>query len=67
VHNSKKKKKKKKKYRISKIQSTKLKKVNKLKVLSEDSSVPLCREKKEFSSGEQGREREGKVGRGGAG
>jgi hypothetical protein len=35
-----------KKYRISKIQSTVLKKVNTLKCPNEDSSVPLGREKK---------------------
>jgi hypothetical protein len=39
-------KKKKKKYRISKKQSTKLKKLNKLKCPREDASVSLGREKK---------------------
>ena len=34
------------KYRIPKIQSTEFKKVNKLKGSSEDTSVPLGREKK---------------------
>ena len=43
--------KKKKKYRIPKIQSILLKKVNKLKCPSED-SVPLEREKKAVTSGE---------------
>ena len=42
----------KKKYRIPKIQSTELKKVNKLKDPSEDASVPLGREKKAITSGE---------------
>ena len=46
--------KKKKKYRIPKIQSTELKKVNKLKCPSEDASVPLGREKKAITSGEGG-------------
>ena len=41
--------KKKKKYRISKIQSTELKKVNKLKGPNEDTSVPFGREKKKQS------------------
>jgi hypothetical protein len=45
---------KKKKYRIPKIQSTQLKKVNKLKCPSEDASVPLGREKKAITSGEGG-------------
>ena len=45
-----------KKYRIPKIQSTELKKVNKLKCPSEDASVPLGREKKAITSGEGGRE-----------
>ena len=44
----------KKKYRLSKIQSTELKKVNKLKCPSEDASVPLGREKKAITSGEGG-------------
>ena len=44
----------KKKYRIHKIQSTKLKKINKLKGPSEDTSIPLGREKKEITSGEGG-------------
>ena len=35
-----------KKYRINKIQSTELKKISKLKCLSEDVSVPLGKEKK---------------------
>jgi hypothetical protein len=41
----------KKKYRIPKIQSTELKKVNKLKCPSEDASVPLGREKKAITGG----------------
>ena len=45
-----------KKYRIPKIQSTELKKVNKLKCPSEDTSVPLGREKKAITSGEGGRD-----------
>jgi hypothetical protein len=47
----------KKKYRIPKIQPTELKKVTKLKCPSEDTSVPLGREKKAITSGE-GPERE---------
>ena len=43
-------------YRIPKIQSTELKKLNKLKCLSEDTSVPLGREKKAITSGEGGRD-----------
>jgi hypothetical protein len=43
-----------KKYRIPKIQSTELKKVNKLKRPSEDASVPHRREKKAITSGEGG-------------
>ena len=50
----------KKKYRIPKIQSTELKKVNKLKCPSEDASVPLGREKKAITSGEGGREGPGR-------
>ena len=38
-------------YRIPKIQSTELIKVNKLKCPSEDTSVPLGREKKAIISG----------------
>ena len=49
-----------KKYTIPKIQSTELKKVNKLKCPSEDASVPLGREKKAIASGERGRDLEGK-------
>ena len=51
----------KKKYRIPKIQSTELKKVNKLKCPSEDASVPLGREKKAITSGEGGRDLGGKA------
>jgi hypothetical protein len=40
------------KSRIPKIQSKELKKVNRLKCPSEDSSVPLGREKKAITSGE---------------
>jgi hypothetical protein len=43
-----------KKYRIPKIQSTELKKVNKLKGPSQDTSVPLRREKKASTRGEGG-------------
>ena len=50
-----------KKYRIPKIQSTELKKVNKLKGPSEDASVPFGREKKAITSGEGERDLEGKV------
>jgi hypothetical protein len=44
--------KKKKKYRIPKIQSTELKKVNKLKGLGDDNSVSFGREKKATTRGE---------------
>ena len=54
---------KKKKYRIPKIQSTELKKLSKLKYWSEDTSVPLGREKKAITSGEGGRDLGGKVDR----
>jgi hypothetical protein len=51
----------KKKYKIPQIQSTELKKVNKLKCPSEDTPVPLGREKKAITSGEEGgRTSEGK-------
>jgi hypothetical protein len=53
------------KYRIPKTQSTDLKKINKLKCPSEDTSVPLGREKKAITSGEGGRGLRGKVDRGG--
>ena len=46
-------KKKKKKVQIPKIQPKELKKVNKLKGSSEDASVPLGREKKATTSGEE--------------
>ena len=46
----------KKSYRIPKIQSTELKKVNKLKDPREDASVPLGKEKKAITSGESGQE-----------
>jgi hypothetical protein len=42
------------KYRIPKIQSTELKKVSKLKCPSEDTSVPLGREKKATTNREGG-------------
>jgi hypothetical protein len=48
-------------YRIPKIQSTELKKFNKLKCPREDASVPLGREKKAITSGERWRELGGKV------
>jgi hypothetical protein len=51
----------KKKYRISKIQSTEFKKLNKLKCPSDNASVPLRREKKTVTSGEEGRNLRGKV------
>jgi hypothetical protein len=51
----------KKKYRIPKIQSTELKKTNKLKGPSEVASVPPGREKKAITSGEGGRDLGGKV------
>jgi hypothetical protein len=57
------KKKKKKKYRIFKIQSTELKKVNKLKCPNEDTSVSLGREKTTIKSGEGQRNLGGKVDR----
>ena len=43
-----------KKYRIPKIPSTELKKVNKLKDLNVDASVPLGREKKAITREEGG-------------
>jgi hypothetical protein len=49
--------------KLPKIQSTELKKVNKLKCPSEDASVPLGREKKANTSGEGGRDLGGKVDR----
>ena len=48
-------------YRIPKIPSTELKKVNKLKCPSEEASVPLGREKKAITSGEGGWDLEEKV------
>jgi hypothetical protein len=53
-----------KKYRIPKIQSTELKKVNKLKGPSEDTSVPTGREKKAITNGKGETDLEGKVDRG---
>jgi hypothetical protein len=50
-------------YRIPKIQSTELKKLNKLKCPSEDAKVSLGREKKAITSGERGRGLGGKVDR----
>ena len=44
-------------YRIPSIQSTEIKKVNKLKGLSEDASVPLGREKKAITGQREGRGR----------
>ena len=44
------------KVKIPKIQSTELKKVNKLKCPSEDASVPLGREKKPITSEVGGRD-----------
>jgi hypothetical protein len=43
-------------YRISKIQSTELEKVNMLKCPSKDALFPLGREKKAITSGEKGRD-----------
>ena len=51
-------------YRISKIKSTELKKLNKLKCPSADASVPLGREKKAITSGEGGNGRVSGQGRG---
>ena len=48
-----------KKYRIPMIQSTEIKKVNKLKGTSKDASVPLGREKA-ITSGEGGRNLSGR-------
>ena len=48
-------------YRIHKIQSTEFKRLNKLKCPSEDTSVPLGREKKAITSGKGGRDLGGKV------
>jgi hypothetical protein len=53
-----------KKYRIPKIQSTELKKFNKLKCPSEDASVPLGREKKAITGWEEGMDLGGKMDRG---
>jgi hypothetical protein len=50
-----------KKKKIPKIQSTELEKVYKLKCPSEDASVPLGREKKAITTGEEGRGLGGKV------
>jgi hypothetical protein len=47
-------------YRIPKIQSTELKKVNKLKCPSKDTSVPLGREYKAITVGREGGTWEGK-------
>jgi hypothetical protein len=44
-------------YRIPRIQSTELKKTNKLKGLSEDDTVPLWREKKAITGRGEGRDR----------
>lgn len=52
--------KRKRKRKAPKIQTTKLTKVNKLKDSSEDTSIPLGREKKESTRGEGGRELVGK-------
>ena len=48
-------------YRIPKIQSTEFKKVNKLRCPSENTSVPLGREKKAITNGEGGRSLGGKM------
>ena len=52
------------KYRIPKIQSTELKKVNKPKCPNENTSVPLGREKKAITSGEGSKDLGGKMDRG---
>jgi hypothetical protein len=54
-------KKKKKGQNNQKIQSTELKKVYNLKCPNENASVPLGREKKAITSGEEERDLEGKV------
>ena len=51
-------------FRITKTQSTELQKVNKLNGSSEDSPLPLGREKKGITSGEGGRDMGGKIDRG---
>jgi hypothetical protein len=48
-------------YRISKTQFTEFKKLHKLKCPSEDTSVPLGREKEEITSWEGGKDLGGKV------
>jgi hypothetical protein len=60
---SQKKKKKKRKKTIQNTQDTvhKLKRLNKVKCPSEDTSVPLGREKKAITNGEEGRDLEGTV------
>jgi hypothetical protein len=50
-------------YKIPKVQSRELKKVNKLKCPSEDTSVPLGKEKKAITRGEGGRDLGGKLDR----
>ena len=51
-----------KKYRLPKIHSTELTKVNKLKCPSEDASVPFGRETKAITMGKEGgKDLEGKV------
>jgi hypothetical protein len=54
-------------YRIHKIQSIEFKMLNKLKCPSEDTSIPLGREKKSITSGEGGKNLGGKVDRVGVG
>jgi hypothetical protein len=49
------------KHRIPRTSSTELKKLNKLKCPNEDPSVPLGREKKAITSGEEGKDLGGKV------
>ena len=51
------------KYRVHKIQSTEFKRLNKLMYPTEDTSVPLGREKKAITSGEGGNDLGGKVDR----
>ena len=55
------------KIKVPKIHSTDFRKFNRMKGPSEDTSVPLGREKKAITSGEGVRDLRGKVNRGGKG
>jgi hypothetical protein len=55
------------KYRVLKIQSTELTKVNRVKGPSKDTSVPLGKEKKAITREERGKDLGGKVDWGGSG